>query len=114
MKPVLVLRGIGEKKYLCSKGVAGPRSGVSHLLSQRVFPSANESWMFRREQFHFIVYPQILSFNPDWTHRVEVHSFTLLTAVSAIPFVTDRRGVDLSRFHKRSSQTFVNSNEISV
>ena len=41
-------------------------------------------------------------------------SFTLLTALSAIPFVSDRCGVDLSRFHDKSAQAFLNSTELSV
>ena len=44
----------------------------------------------------------------------EVPSFTLRTALSAIPFVSDLCGVDVQRFQERSSQALPNSGELSV
>ena len=54
------------------------------------------------------------SFRPDCNNTAEVPSFTLRTALSAIPFVSDPWGVDVQWFQKRSSQTLPNSKELSV
>ena len=41
-----------------------------------------------------------LSFRPDCSNTAEVPSFTLRTALSAIPLVSDRRGVDVQWFQE--------------
>ena len=58
--------------------------------------------------FHGIC-PPTLSFRPDCNNTAEVPSFSLRTALSAIPLVSDRCGVDVQWFHERSSQAFPNS-----
>ena len=55
-----------------------------------------------------------LSFRPDCNSTTELPSFTLRTALSAIPFVSDQCGVDVQWFQERSSQAFPNSEELSV
>ena len=55
-----------------------------------------------------------LSFRPDCNNTAEVPSFTLRTALSAIPFVSDRCGVDVQWFQERSSLALPNSKELSV
>ena len=54
------------------------------------------------------------SFIPDCNNTAEVHSFTLRTALSTIPFVSDLCGVDVQWFQERSSQTLPNSKEITL
>ena len=54
------------------------------------------------------------SFRPDCNNTAEVPSFTLRTALSAIPFVSDLCGVDVQCFQERSSQDLPNSQELSV
>ena len=51
---------------------------------------------------------------PDCNNTAEVPSFTLRTALSAIPFVFDLRGVDVQLFQDSSSQDWPNSRELSV
>ena len=46
------------------------------------------------------------SFRLDCNNTAEVPSFTLRTALSAIPFVCDLCGVDVQWFQERSSQAF--------
>ena len=53
------------------------------------------------------------SFRPDCSNATKVPSFTLRTALSAIPLVSDRCGVDVQWFQE-SSQTLSNSKELSV
>ena len=55
-----------------------------------------------------------LSLRPDCDNTAEVPSFTLRTALSAIPFVSDLCGVDVQWFQERSSQALPNSKELSV
>ena len=50
-----------------------------------------------------------LSFRPDCNNTAEVPSFTLRTALSAIPLVSDRCGVVVQWFQERSSQALPNS-----
>ena len=51
---------------------------------------------------------------PDRNNTADVPSFTLHTALSAIPFVSDLCGVDVQWFQERSSQDLPNSKELSV
>ena len=51
---------------------------------------------------------------PDCNNTAEVPFFTLRTALSAIPFVSDLCGVDVQLFQERSSQALPNSKELSV
>ena len=53
------------------------------------------------------------SSRPDYD-TADVPSFTLRTALPAIPFVSDLCGVDVQRFQERSSQALPNSKELSV
>ena len=55
-----------------------------------------------------------LSFRPDSNNTAEVPSFTLRTALSAIPFVSDLCGVDVQWFQEISSQVLPDSVELSV
>ena len=55
-----------------------------------------------------------LETGPDRKSTAEVPSFTLRTALSAIPFVSDLCGVDVQRFQERSSQDLPNSMCVSV
>ena len=55
-----------------------------------------------------------LSIEPDCNNTAEVPSFTLRTALSAIPFVSDPCGVDVQWLQERSSQALPNSKELSV
>ena len=55
-----------------------------------------------------------LSFIPDCKNTAEVPSFSLRTALSAIPFVSDLCGVDVQFFQERSSQALPNSKELSM
>ena len=60
---------------------------MSYLLSYGVFPPAHNLECFENNNN----IPSLLPwFSSSWTNRVEVSSFTLLTARSAIPFVSDR------------------------
>ena len=58
-----------------------------------------------------------IPWNPPTTFRLvkatrEVPSFILRTALSAIPLVSDRWGVDVQRFQGNSSQALPNSKEL--
>ena len=53
------------------------------------------------------------SSKPDCNNIADVPLFTLRTARSAIPFVSDRWGVEVRWFHENSSQDLPNSNELS-
>ena len=55
-----------------------------------------------------------LSFRPDCNNTADVPTFTLRTALSAIPFVSDLCGVDVQWFQERSSQALPNSKKLSV
>ena len=54
------------------------------------------------------------SSRPACKNTADVPSSILRTALSAIPFVSERWGVDVQWFHERSSQAFPNSQELSV
>ena len=47
-------------------------------------------------------------------NTADVPSFILRTALSAIPFVSDRWSVEVRWYHERSSQDLPNSNELSM
>ena len=55
-----------------------------------------------------------LSFRPECNNTAEVPSFTLRTALSAIPFVTDLCGVDVQWSRIILHKTLPNSKELSV
>ena len=52
--------------------------------------------------------------SPDCSNTADVPSFTRRTALSAMPFVSDRWGVDVPWFHDKTSHAFPNSIELSV
>ena len=54
------------------------------------------------------------SSRPDCIGTAEVLSFILRTALSAIPFVSDRWGVEVRWVHDRSSKDLPNFNDLSV
>ena len=54
------------------------------------------------------------SSKPDGNNTAYVPSFNLRAALAAIPFVSDRWGIDAQWFHDWFSQDFPNSNEMSV
>ena len=56
----------------------------------------------------------LFSWRRDCSNTAKVPSFTLRTALSAIPFVSDLCGVDVQWFQERSSQALPNSKELSV
>ena len=51
---------------------------------------------------------------PDCNSTADVPYFTLRTALSAIPLVSDLCGVDVQGFQEKSSQDLPNSKELSV
>ena len=51
--------------------------------------------MFRREVLHSMEAAHRFSSRPDCNNTADVPSFTLRTALSAIPFVSDQCGVDV-------------------
>ena len=53
-------------------------------------------------------------FRPDLIATVPRMSLPQFCALSAIPFVSDRWGVDVQWFHDKSSEDFQNSSELSV
>ena len=55
-----------------------------------------------------------LSSNLDCSNTADVPSFTRRMARSAMPFFSDRWGVEVRWFHDRSSQDFPKSNEVSL
>ena len=69
---------------------------------------------FRRQVKHSTESAHQLSYRPDCNNTTEVPSFTLRTALSALPFVSDLCGVDVQWFQERSSQALPNSMELSV
>ena len=77
-----------------------------------LFPSDKRSWTLRRWEKHFIEFAHQFSSRPDWNNTAKIPCFTLCTALSAIPFVSDLRGVDVQRF--QSSQTWSNFEELSL
>ena len=79
-----------------------------------LFPSDKRSWMFRRQVQHSMESAHHFSSRPDCNNTAEVPSFALRAALSAIPFVSDRCGVDVQWFQERSSQALPNSKELSV
>ena len=95
-------------------GMIGPSKGSPKRLSYGVFPSDKRSWMFRRQVQHSIESAHQFSSRPDCNNTAEVPSFTLRTALSTIPFVSDLCGVDVQWFQERSSQALPNSKELSV
>ena len=58
--------------------------------------------------------PTFFSSKPDCTSTPDVPSLTRRTARSAMPFVSDRWGVEVQWFHANSSHDLPNSNELSV
>ena len=54
------------------------------------------------------------SYKRDCYSTADVPSFTRLTALSAIPFISGRWGVEVRLFHDKSSQYLPNSNDLSV
>ena len=51
---------------------------------------------------------------PVFHPTADVPSFTLPTALSAIPSVSERGGVEVRSFHDKSSQDLPNSDEMSL
>ena len=89
-----LLIGLVEKsddiQPLLQKGIIGPLNDSPKRLSYGVFPSARRSWMFGREQRHSKKSDHHLSSSPDCNNTADVPSFTRRTALSAMPFVSDR------------------------
>ena len=98
----------------CPKGIVGPLNGSPNRLSYGVFRSAKMSRTFRRWQEHSMETDHHLSSSPDCSNTADVPSFILRTALSAIPFVSDRWGVEVPWFHDNSSHAPPNSIELSV
>ena len=90
-------------------GMIGLLMGFQKRLSYGVFPSDKRSWTFRTKVKHSMESAHQFSSGPDCNNTAAVPSFTLRTALSAIPFVSDLCGVDVQWFQERSSQTFANS-----
>ena len=103
---------LGWYLTIAPNGITGPLNGIPNSLSYGVFPSERRSWVFRQshsmESFHHSL-PR-----PDCNSTGDVPSFTLRTALSAIPFVCDLCGVDVQWFKDHSSQDLPNSKELSV
>ena len=81
----------------------GPLRGSPNRHSWGVFPSANGSWTFHRWQYHSMESAQHFSSNSNCNNTADVLSFTLRTALTTKPFVSDRWGVEIRWFHDESS-----------
>ena len=95
-------------------GMIGSLNGFPKRLSFGVFPQDKRSWMFRRQVQHSMESAHQFSSRPDCKNTAEVPSFHLGTALSSIPFVSDRCGVDVQWFQEKSSQALPNSKELSA
>ena len=78
----------------------------SFPVCQEVLNISQMAIGFHRISHHF-------SSNPHCCNSAEVPSFTLRTALSTMPCVSDRWSVAVRCFHDRSSQDLPNSNELS-
>ena len=89
------------------KVIIGPLNGCPKRLSYGVFPIRQKILNVSQiaTAFHVESAHQ-LSSRPDCNNTAEVPSFTLRTALSAIPLVSDLCGVDVQWFQERSSQNF--------
>ena len=105
---------IGWYSTTAPNGITGPLKGIPNRLSHGVFPSDKRSWMFRRKQEHSIESDHHSLPRPDCNSTADVPSFTLRTALSAIPFVSDLGGVDVQWFQEGFSQALPNTKELSV
>ena len=91
---------------LLPNGITGPLNGFSESPFTKGFSHLPGSLGdFAAQNF---------SSKPDCNSSAEVPSFILRTALSAMPFVSDRRSVEVRWFHGRSSQDLPNSSDLSV
>ena len=90
---------------------------VLRIVSHRVFsdlPGDLQHFAESNRQ-HSIESAHHFSSKPDCNSTADVPFFFILrTALSAIPFVSDRWGVEVRWFHDRPSHDLPNSNELSV
>ena len=77
-------------------GITGPLNGIPNHFSWGISPSDKRSWMFRKLVKHSMESAHHFSSRPDCNNTADVPSFTLRTALSAIPFVCDLCGVDVT------------------
>ena len=82
---------------------SGLLRGSPNRHSWGVFPSATGSWTFHRWQYHSMESVQHFSSNSNCNNTADVLSFTLRTALTAKPFVSDRWGVEIRWFHDEFS-----------
>ena len=105
---------IGKCSTIATNRITWSSNGSPNRFSNRIFTSAKMSWTFSREQQHSTESAHHFSSKPECNNTTDVPSFILCTALSAIPFVSDRWRVDIQWFHDRPSQDLPNSNELSV
>ena len=97
------------------QGDTQPMNQTERLVLQKWFSTTPFVWSFpiKQEILDYAKHstePESahqLSFRPD-CNTAEVPSFTPRTALSAIPFVSDRCGIDVQWFQERSSQACQN------
>ena len=89
------LSEFGRYSTCAPSGITGPLKDLPNLRSYGVVTSARWSWTFRGFQEHSIESDHQFSFRPDCNSTADVPSLTLRTALSAIPLVSDRCGVDV-------------------
>ena len=78
------------------------------------FPICQEVLGISQITVHSMESAHHFSSKPDCNRTAEVRSFTLRTALSANPFVSDRWGVEVRWVQDTSSQDLPDSNELSV
>ena len=93
-------------------GMIGLLTGSPKRLSNGVFSHQTRDLECFAE--HSMDPAHQCSSRPDCNSTADVPPFTLRTALSAIPFVSDLCGVDVLWLQERSSQAFPNSKELSV
>ena len=69
---------------------------------------------FEDKQWHSVDSDHHFSSSPDCSNTADVPSFTRRMALSAMPFVSGRWGVEVRWFHDKTSHAFPNSFELSV
>ena len=89
-------------------GIIGPLSGSPKRLSYGVFPCFAD-----RHSTPWNLPTNFWSM-PDCNDTADVPSFTLRAALASMPFVSDRRCVEVPWFHDKTSQALPNSIELSV
>ena len=85
---------------IAPKGIIGRLNHSPNRLSHGVVPTTRRSWDISQIAiaFHCIESAHHFSSNPDCSNTAEVPSFTRRTALSGMPFVSDRWGLEVRWF----------------